>query len=210
MGIGAYISGFEVVDVNTIAFGTPITENIQARDGQRLAFISGAVTCAGTAQVISFMYAKNSGSRNTTSAGAVSGQAHLLCVDNPKDPAGNAAANLDIIAYQLVDGTWEFNIVSSLAVKDITLTSNITGVDAGGGAAAVAAGAKVMIFGVVADGASLKLNAAASIQNKWGAAAGGGGIVLAHPYVGEPFYVYNPNATATTSIDFMLFAHINK
>jgi hypothetical protein len=210
MGYGAYISGFEVVDLNTIAFGTVITENIQAHDGQRLAFISGAITCAGTAQIISFMFARGTGSRNTTSAGAVSGQTHILTTVAPKDPAGNPAANLDIIAYQLLDGTWEFNIVAGLAGSDITLTNNITGVDAGGGAAAVGAGAKVMVFGVVADGASLKLNALASVQNKWGAAVGGSGIVLAHPYIGEPFYVYNPNATATTSIDFMLFAHINK
>jgi hypothetical protein len=210
MGVGAYISGFEVRGYQSIAFGTPIVEKIQAHDGQRLAFLSGAVTCAGTAQILSFMYAQGTGSRNTTSAGAVSGQAHLLCSVAPKDPAGNAAANLDIIAYQLLDGTWEFNVVSSLNVLDITLTSNITGVDAGGGAAAVAAGAKVMIFGIVADGASQKLNCLASVQNKFGGAAGASGIVLAHPYIGEPYYVYNPNATATTSLDNLLFGHINK
>jgi len=207
MGVGAFISGFEVVDYFSVAFGTAIVEPISAQDGARLAFLSGAVTCAGTAQILSFMFARDlagqaGSSRNTSSAAAAPAATHIFTTVAPKDPLGNAAATPDVIAYQCTDGTWEFNLVSSLAGSDITLTTPMV--------KGINSGAKVLILGVVGDGASLKLNALASVQNKWGGAAGANGIVLAHPYVGEPFYVYDPNATATTSMDFMLFGHINK
>ncbi len=210
MGIGAYIDAFEIVDYHTENAATAIAESIPAHDGQRLALISGAYTAAATAHDLRFMFASGTGSRNTLSAAAVSGQKDVVCTDTPKDPAGNDAADNDVCAYQLVDGTWEFNVCHSLAVKTITMDNNITGVDAGAGAAALAAGAKICIFGVVGDAKYLTLHCTASIQNKWGGAAGASGIVIAHPYVGEPFYVYSANGTNAGSIDALIFAHINK
>ena len=207
MGIGAYISGFEIVDYHTENAGTAITENIQAQNSKRLALIAAYFTCAATAHDLRFMFARGAGSRNTASAAAVSGQAHILTTDAPKDPAGNATAANDIIAYQLVDGTWEFNVVNALNVKDITLNANITGVDAGAGAQAVAAGAKVMIFGVVGDASYLTLHGLANVQNAFG---GKGAIVLVHPYIGEPFYLYDLNNANAGSLDNLLFAHIDR
>jgi len=204
MNIGAWASGFQPYGYKSVAFGTPITQGIQAVDGKRLCLVAGAYLPAGTVHLLQFMYAEGTGSRNTASAGAVSGQAHLFTTAAPKDPGGNAAATPDVIAYQLVDGTWEFNLVTSIAGSDITLTSNITGVDAGGGAAAVAAGAKVMIFGVAADLKSFNVNTVASTERQFVE-----GQIMAK-YFGEPLYFYSPNATATGFLQYLLFAYIDK
>lgn len=212
MGLGAFIAGFEVCDYHTETAGTVIDEAIQAKDDQRLALAALSYLCGATAHTLSFMYAKDAAayagsSRNTTSALALSGQAVINVTTTPRDPAGNAVAANDIIAYQLTDGTWEFNTVASVATKAITMNSNITGVDAGAGGTAIAAGAKVMIFGVVGDGACLKLKATASVQKDW---IGYGTPVLVHPYVGEPFYVTIDNGTNDGFLMNALFAHINK
>jgi hypothetical protein len=199
MGIGAYISGFEFVDYHTELAGTAITENIQAQDAKRLALVSAIFTCAGTAHNLRFMFARGTGSRNTTSAGAAAGQAVINTVDNPLDPAGNAAANNDVIAYQCTDGTWEFNLVQGIVAKAVTCQANLV--------KAVAAGAKVMIFGVVADASYLTLHGLANTQNFFQSR---GAPVLAHPFIGEPFYLYDLNDAAAGSLDNIVFAHIDK
>jgi hypothetical protein len=212
MGLGAYISGWEVIDYHTETAATVIDEPIQAQDDKRLALASLSYLSAATAHTISFMFAKDNASyagssRNTTSALAVSGQKDIVVTNTPRDPAGNAAAASDIIAYQITDGTWEFNTIASVATKTITLTNNIAGVDAGAGATAIAASAKVMIFGVVGDGACLKLQTTASVQVDW---IGTGNPILIHPYIGEPFYVTIDNATNAGFLMNGLFAHIDK
>jgi hypothetical protein len=198
MSVPAYVYSFYSVGYKSIAFGTPIDYAIPGSDGKKLALIDGRVTAAGTAHTLSLMYANGTGSRNTASAGALASQAHVLTTDAPKDPAGNAAANLDICAYQCTDGTWEFNIVSSISGSDITMTNNLV--------KPIAAGTKVMIFGVVADGSLFKLAVPASGQSKFGE----GRLCIVHPYVSEPFYVSDNNITATGSIDNLLFGYINK
>jgi hypothetical protein len=150
------------------------------------------------------MYAKDNASyaassRNTTSAAAAAAQAVIDVTTTPRDPAGNAAAASDIVAYQCTDGTWEFNTIASVATKAITHNANL--------AKAVASGAKYLIFGVVGDGACLKLKSTASVQKDWIAYAG---PVLVHPYVGEPFYVTIDNATNAGFLQNALFAHIDK
>jgi hypothetical protein len=207
MGIGAYIYGFEVCDYHTETAATPIDEAIQAQDSKRLALISLAYLCGSTAHTISFMYAKDAAAyagsaRNTTSAAAAAAQAVIDVSTTPRDPAGNAAAASDIVAYQCTDDTWEFNTIASVSTKAITHNTNL--------AKAVASGAKYLIFGVVGDGACLKIKVTASVENKYGAAAGGSGIVLAHPYIGEPFYVSIDNGTTAGYLNSALFAHIDK
>jgi hypothetical protein len=203
-GIGAWAIGFVVKDYHTETLGTAITEAVEAIDGARLALIDFQYTNAGTAHLGCFMYAKDfsvalaGSSRNTASAGAAAAQAHVLCTVAPKDPAGNAAANLDIVAYQCTDGSWEFNVVSSLSGSDITMTNNL--------AKPIAAGAKVMVFGVVGDGSYLQMDLPASVTTT----RGEGRIALVHPYIGEPFYFYDANATAAGKLNYMVFAAINK
>ena len=137
------------------------------------------------------------GTRTTADGAASAGQKVLDVADAPKDPAGNAVASGDIIAYQLPDGTWEFNTVDSLATKEITLNTNI--------AVAVEDGAAVRIFGVVGDGAKFDIAVAAS-----GQASGYDAIYALAPYKGDPLYVSDDNATNAGSIDNLIFGWLNK
>ena len=219
MSYGAFINSFAVVDYHTETAATAIEEAIQAKDGLRLALLSGSYLNGLTAHTLCLMYAKDAAAypgsaRNTingaTAAHILSNQKVIDVVTTPRDPAGNAAAASDIVAYQLIDGTWEFNTIASVSTKAITLTNNIAGVDAGAGATAIADGSPFLILGIVGDGAYLALPLTASVVNEWGATAGGSGIVLVHPYVGEPFYVYDANATNAGFLNNLLFGYINK
>jgi hypothetical protein len=201
MNLGAWASGFQPYGYKSVAFGTPITQAIDALDGKRLAIVGGAYLPAGTAHTLQFMYAEDAAafpgsSRNTASAAVAIGASHLFTTVAPKDPAGNAAANLDVIAYQCTDGTWEWNLVSSLSGSDITLT-NVT-------VKAVAIGAKVMILGVAGDLKSFNVKTVASTERVLVE-----GQIMAK-YMGEPLYFYSDNATATGFLQYLLFAYIDK
>jgi len=206
MSIPAHVYGFVTKDYHTESAATPITENIDPIDGARLALINLEYLAAATAHVASFMYAEGAGSRNTAASAALSGQRNIVCTDAPKDPAGNAAAANDIVAFQLVDGTWEWDTVASISTNTIVCTNNITGVDAGAGATAIAAGAKVLVFGVVGDNKSQKVSLTASVVTRLGQ----GNLALVHPYVGEPWYLSIDNATNAWFVYNLVCAHINK
>jgi hypothetical protein len=219
MGYGAFINSFFSVDYHTETAATPITENIPGIDGSRLALLAGSYLNGLTAHTLCFMYAKDAAgypgsARNTingaTAANTLSGQKVVDVDTTPRDPAGNAAAGSDIVAYQLVDGTWEFNVIATVSTKAITLANNIAGVDAGAGGVAIADGSPFLIFGVEADGAYLALPLTVSVVNSWGSTAGGSGIVLAHPYMNEPWYVYDANATNAGFLNYLLFGYVNK
>ncbi len=195
---GAYVYDFLTHDYHTEAANTAIDEEIPAQDGQRLALLELLYLAAATAHTASFMFAEGAGSRNTAAAAAAAAQKDITCTDAPKDPAGNAAAASDIIAYQCTDGTWEFNTVASLAGSVITCTNNLV--------KAVAAGAKVNVFGVVGDNKSLKVHLTASVQTE----IGKGLITLVHPYIGEPFYLSINNATNAGFLYNLVMGYINK
>lgn len=204
MDIPAHVYSFVTKDYHTEAANTAIDETIDPIDGATLALINLEYLAAATAHIASFMFANGTGSRNTTSAAALSGQKVIACTDAPKDPAGNAAAASDIIAFQLTDGTWEWDTVASIAGSNVTCTNNITGVDAGAGGTALAAGAKVMIFGVVGDNSSQKVSLTASVVTRLD------GLSLVHPYPGEPWYLSITNATNAGFLYRLVCAHINK
>jgi len=201
MGVSAFVHSFKTFGRHTESAGTIIQENIQGKDGHTAAMLRAAVTTGATAHTLSFMYAEGTGTRTTASAAAAAGQKVLNVTDAPKDPAGNATASGDVIAYQLSDGTWQFDTVDSLSTKAITLTTNI-------GTAAVLEGAKVRIFGVIADGAVFTLTLTASgAPNSWG---DGGDPIIVCPYVGDPMVVQIDNATNASVLEHMLWAYINK
>lgn len=219
MGYGAFIDSFHSVGYHTETAATAITEKIPGKDGKRLALLAGSYLDGATAHSLAFMYAKDAAgyagsSRNTvdgtTAAHLLSGQKVIDVDTTPRSPAGDAAGQNDIVAFQLTDGTWEFGVIDSVSTKAITLKSNITGVDAGAGGVALADGARFMIFGVVGDGANFVLPLTASVVSSWGATAGGSGLVLVHPYASEPFYVYDANATNAGFLNNLLFGYINK
>lgn len=196
MSIEAYVYGFVVKDYHTETAGTAIEETIAPIDGARLALKSMHYLAAATAHTASFMYAEGTGSRNTTSAAAAAAQAVINVTDTPLDPAGNAAAASDIVAYQCTDGTWEFNTIASVATKAITHNTNL--------AKAVASGAKYLIFGVVGDNKSLKVHLTASVETVVPE------LAVVHPYVGEPFYLSINNATNAGFLNSLVMVHINK
>jgi hypothetical protein len=184
-----------------VAFGTPITQGMDAVDGKRLCLIAGAYLPAATVHLLQFMYAEDAAafpgsSRNSTSAAAAASQKDVICTVAPKDPAGNVAAGSDVVAYQCTDGTWEWNTVASLAGSTITMTNNL--------AKAVALGAKIMILGVAADLKSFNVNTVASTERQFVE-----GQIMAK-YFGEPLYFYSPNATATGFLQYLLFAYLDK
>ena len=206
MFVGAYASGFHVSDYHTEAANTAIVETIPGRNGQRLALVSLNYLAAATAHTLSVMHCGSlAGSRNTASVLALSGQKTITCTSAPTDPAGNAAATPDIIAFQLSDGTWEWDTVASIAGSVVTCTNNITGVDAGGGGTAILAGGKVRIFGVVGDlsyyGVHLTASVVTSFDNT---------LLVAAPFKGDPLYVSINNATNAGFLYNMVFAYINK
>ena len=209
--IPAYVYGFLTKDYHTETLGNVIDEEIPAQNGMRLALLEMEYLAAGTAHLASFMYAKDlagqeGSSRNEAALAAISGQKDITLLVAPKDPAGNEAATPDIIAYQLNDGTWEFNTVASVAASVLTLTTNIAGVDAGAGANALAVGARVMIFGVIADGAVMNVSLTASVVTR----KGQGHLTIVHPYMSEPFYLSIDNATAAGFLEHLVMAYINK
>ena len=210
MSIPAYAYGFKTYGYHTQNLDVVIDEEIPAIDGARLALIDFEHLTQGTAHNAYFMYANdnpgNPGtSRNTNLAAINSAATEIETAAVPMDPAGNAAANLDICAYQLVDGTWEFNVITGNAPNVLTVGA-IQGVDAAGGALAIAAGAKVMIFGAVADLSYLRIHLLATTLTT----RGEGRIALLHPHMGEPFYLSIDNATAAGYLNYMVMAYINK
>lgn len=194
----------------SIAFGTIIQHNVPGLTGFRATMLRALYSAAGTAHTLSMLYpattngghapaaATVAGSKNTASAGAAAGQAIINVTSAPTDPAGNATASGDIIAYECTDGTWEFNVVDSLAVLAITVVTNL--------AKAVAAGGKVRIMGVLADGFCQTLPCAASVTTEFESENG----VIMHPDVGEPCVIQSNNATATGTIQQVNMAYINK
>jgi len=198
MGIDAYVSGYTFVDYHTEAANTVIDEAIQGVDGKRLVVNAFEYLAAATAHDISIMHPGSAaGSRTTASAAAAAAQKDLICTTAPVDPAGNAVANLDILAYKITGGAWEFNIAASLAASTITMTTNI--------AVIVPILAPIRIFGVIADGAVQTIHCLASVVT-----SGADGIYAANPYKGDPSYVSVDNATNAGFLNRMVFAHINK
>ena len=206
MSINAYVSSYLPFDYHTETAATHITEEVPGQNGKRLALMGFEFRGPTTAHDISIMHCGSvAGSRNTASVLAISGQKTITCTTAPTDPAGNAAEANDVIAFQLTDGSWEFDIITGIAGSIVTCTNNITGVDGGVGATAIAAGGKVRIFGVVGDGYSYKFTCAIDETLTYD------DMLLAQaPYKGDPLWVHIDNTATAGYLNHMLFAYINK
>ena len=198
MSINAYISSFLPKDYHTESLGTAIDEEIPGQNGKRLALVGFDYLCGSTAHTLKVLHCGSlAGSRTTASADAAISQAVLNVTDAPTDPAGNATASGDIIAYQVTGGGWEFNTVASLSTLAITMNNNI--------AIAVLSGAAVRIFGVIGDGFNFTFGLTASVVTHFDDT-----ILCQAPFVGDPLYVSNANPTAQSFQNNLLFAYINK
>jgi len=200
MGVSAFVHSFKTFGKHSETAATIIQENIQGKDGVTACMLRAAVTTGATAHTLSFMYAEGTGTRVSCPLGAAITQKVINVDIAPKDPAGNATAANDVIAYQVTGGAWEFNTVASLATLAITLTNNI--------AVALLPGAKIRIFGIIADGAVQTLTLTANgAPNNFG---DGGDPIIVCPYVGDPMVVQINNATNASTLEHMLWAYINK
>ena len=198
MGINAFVHSYLAKDYHTETQGTAIDESVAGQNGKRLALVGVDYLCGSTAQTMNVMHCGSvAGSRNTTSAAAAISQAVINVTTSPTDPAGNATASGDIIAYQVTGGGWEFNTVASLSTLAITMNNNV--------AIAVLSGAAVRIFGVVGDNYSFVIGLKASTQINYRDT-----IICQAPFKGDPLYVTNANATAASFQNNLLFAFINK
>jgi hypothetical protein len=196
-----HISSYDAHGYHTENAATIIQENIQGINGKRVAVIGLDYLPAATAHTLTFLEAigKTStvtGCRTTTSGANAAGQAVLNVTDAPTDTAGNATAANDVIAYQLPNGTWEFNTVSSLSTKAITLGTNI--------ATAPSAGAKVLIFGVAGDRANFTLGTVASTLLQFN----GDHPVYVAKNMSDPVVFQSNNGTNAGFLHNMLAAYI--
>ena len=196
--INAWVSSFLTVDYHTEAAATTIKEYLDGKDGKRLALIGYDYTAAATAHVMSIMFpGAAAGCRNTVDGGAAITQKVIDVNTAPVDPAGNAVAASDVVAYKVTGNTWEWNTVASLATKAVTHATNV--------AVAILDGAAYMVFGIPADGARAIQALPASVTTSRYA-----GIYFTAPQKGDPIHISIDNATNAGFLNAMTWAFINK
>jgi len=202
----AFIQKFLPLGYKTATAATIIQQNVPPIGvGYRSVLLRAVYTAAATAHTLSMLYPATSagghapaaatllGSKNTASAAAAAAQAVVNVTNTPLDPAGNAAAANDVVAYQVADGTWEFNTIASVATKAITLTTNL--------AKAMLILGKFRILGILADGYNMQLPCGANATTEWEDENG----VLMHPDMNEPCVIQGSNGT---NAGFLLQANI--
>lgn len=125
--------------------------------------------------------------------------------------ADDAIAAGDYVAYQLADGRWVLDKIASgtFAGANLVLTTgtpNITG-------ATVAANSPLFLFGQFGDTHPqtgtvhlirtpiISTNQQNLLASAGSAVSAGNGVAALNP--GDPIMLYNPNAAATTTIDFV-------
>lgn len=114
--------------------------------------------------------------------------------------ADNGIAANDYVAYQLADGTWVFDKVSSVSTLAITMTTSIPNVTGGG----VADGSIMFFFGAVADKdpatgvAHFAITTTASTNNVDLLGNTPGGFSTLHD--GDPLFVISDNGTAAGTL----------
>lgn len=199
MGIPAHVAGFKPFGYHTEVAGTVIQSNIPGVNGQRIGLSELLYTAAATAHTLSLMYPGSSaGCKNSAASAAAAAQKVINVVDNPLDPAGNAAAAGDWVAYQDADGVWNFDTVAGVVAKAVTMTSNIV-------TAGIAAGGLVRFFGVAGDLNCFQLAATANATTEYG----NGRLILVHPDRGEPMIMQSDNGTNAGFLLNALFLYLD-
>jgi hypothetical protein len=174
-------------------------------------------TTGGTAHQIGIMRPFN---YTWTTAAAAVNQTDIVLYDDPgvystnlKYPSqsgkpaqvsNNAIAANDYVVYQLVDGTWIVDTVSSVSTLTVTLTTNIPNITGGG----VAAGAPVYFFGTINDknpltGLVNPQNTIAASQTRDASWSDSGFPVVSALHPGDPLIFYSPNGTNAGTLEFL-------
>ncbi len=132
----------------------------------------------------------------------------------------NALATNDYICFQLADGSWHASMIASgtFGGGNIVMTTGTPNF----ALATAPAGTPVFWFGLSTDSepatrmphlfylpvaSTQRVNALAGWGGNASAVGGGGGASTGYGYPslfpGEPMLIYNPNATATTTVDYV-------
>lgn len=121
----------------------------------------------------------------------------------PAAVGNNAIAGGDYCAYQLADGTWIVDTVSSVSTLAITMTTAIPNVTGGG----VLAGAPFYFFGVIGDkdpatGVVNPQTTIAASQTRDASWANSGYPVVSALHPGDPLIFYSPNTSNAGVLEF--------
>lgn len=155
-------------------------------------------TAAATAHTLTMMRG-HSFSRTTT---AIASGVTVVVEDALTDAAGNALAAADVVAIQLADDSWHLGVVDTggwnAGTKTITLTAGTTLT----GTVGVAAGGRVISYGVAGDSghANYTLTAGASATTNYPAVANSGPLAKSAQR-NEPIIVDSDNATAAGTLE---------
>ncbi len=122
----------------------------------------------------------------------------------PSQVADNAIAAGDYCAYQLADGTWVFDTVSSVSTLAITMTTSVPAATSGTG---VLAGSLFYFFGISTDSdpatgmVHWRTVTVAATRNTYGDSVVG---LVAGLHKGDPLIVFSGNASNAGSVDSVI------
>ena len=149
------VSGIFGKGYKTQSAGTVITEIVPGNSLYKTRVVSLIYRVGTTAHTLTLM--RPVGDTTTTSA-AATGQAVInVATASPAKTAAGALETLaaaDYLAWKDTDGTWQYDIISSVSSNAITMTSNVP--------SAISAGATIWAFYEVGRAAHIQFNPGAS------------------------------------------------
>lgn len=210
--------------------GTVITRLVEPMPNAFTRIVSVWYTASTTAHTLTVMRPLNV---VTFTAAASAGQAVVNISADPGDYTGirtsdNAIAGSDFVVYEVADGTYALDTVSSVATLAVTLSNNVP-------TSGVLAGGKLWFYGIITDTNPLNAQAhpqftlPASVTTYLGTDSGEGiagfvgsiappggtygwptgtGINLTGRY--EPLIVHSGNATAAGTIEKVTAIYTNR
>lgn len=194
----AYASDFVMFDYHTESADTAITEEVQGNNGKRLYLVGYEIVSGDTTtqSTLSIMYA--GGTRSTVSS-HTAGDSVMVFGDSMFDPGAAICAAGDEIAYQLDNGVWEFNTVSTCDGGDsVTFDTAVVGT--------ITSGSRAVVFGVVGDGACFNIAATVSAATT----RGYDGIYARAPHKGDPMMTSYSNVEEAGKVNNLVFGYYNK
>lgn len=180
--------------------GTAIVVCCEAKSGAYTNVLKLANTVGGTAHTIALM---RDASGTTLSSSAAASQAVANVTAALTDGGGNAIASGDYVAVQKDDTTWHVATFTSAATLAYTLGTNF--------ASAASAGNKVFCYGVVGDSFHTNYQYAAAASAQLVLPSGDvTGCLVRGRSLGAPVLCYNANATAASTLDYIMWGYSKK
>ena len=196
MGANVYLAAARSLGYKTETAATAIQQNIDPRDGERIAIIALGMSCGATATTSQLMQALGESKISTAVAsGATTG----FVAGADFQISGNTVASADFVSLELDDGSYQYTTIATGTYSDFSIAAALLDT--------VAVGNKVFGFGIAADAGHIRLNLTASVQTTW---AQDGGVFFANAK-GRPMIVlHNNNAAAAGSQDYVTIGYIER